>query len=240
MSTQGQDSDGSGEDTVLVGEYVLGLLDAAGHERMARRLAAEPALRAELRLWQSRLSGLDGEFAETPAPPRVLEKLEARLFGAPARPLAGLWDSLLLWRGLAAGGVAIAALAVGFNLMQPPRLDPAQFATQLVAAIQAQEGFGVEFVALYNAGTGEVRLTALSGEAIPDRDYELWYIKGDEPAVSMGVIPVDQRTEIALGPEAQSKFEPGTVLAVTLEQKGGSPTGVAQGPIVALGKALPI
>ena len=124
--------------------------------------------------------------------------------------------------------------------MQPLPLDPNVFATQLVAAIQAQEGFGVEFVALYNAATGEVRLTALSGEAIPDKDYELWYIKGDEPAVSMGVLPVDQRTEIALSREAQSKFEPGTVLAITLEQKGGSPTGVAQGPIVALGKATPI
>jgi anti-sigma-K factor RskA len=30
------------------------------------------------------------------------------------------------------------------------------------------------------------------------------------------------------------------VLAITLEQKGGSPTGKAQGPIVAVGKAMPI
>src|SRR5690606_22638623 len=58
--------------------------------------------------------------------------------------------------------------------------------------------------------------------------------------VSMGGIPVDQRTEIELGPEAQTRFEPGTVLAVTLEQKGGSPTGVAQGPIVAVGTATRI
>jgi anti-sigma-K factor RskA len=35
-------------------------------------------------------------------------------------------------------------------------------------------------------------------------------------------------------------FGAGTVLAVTLEQKGGSPTGVAQGPIVALGTATAI
>jgi anti-sigma-K factor RskA len=85
-----------------------------------------------------------------------------------------------------------------------------------------------------------VRLTALSGEAVPDKDFELWYIKGDEPAVSMGVIPVDQRTEITLPPEAKAKFAEGIVLAVTLEQKGGSPTGVAQGPIVAVGAATEI
>ncbi|HEY0920987.1 anti-sigma factor [Devosia sp.] len=240
MSTQGHESDGSGEDKVLVGEYALGLLDAAEHERMARRIAAEPALRAELQLWRSQLSGLDAEFREEPPPPRVLEQLEARLFGTAARHRSGLWDSLALWRSLAAGGIAVAAVAVGFNVMQPPPIDPTQFATQLVAAIKAQEGFGVEFVALYNAATGEVRLTGLSGQAIPDKDYELWYIKGDEPAVSMGVIPVDQRSEIELDPQARSKFAPGTVLAVTLEQKGGSPTGVAQGPVVALGTATPI
>ena len=40
--------------------------------------------------------------------------------------------------------------------------------------------------------------------------------------------------------ETLSGAGPFTVLAVTLEQKGGSPTGVAQGPIVAVGKAIPI
>ena len=85
-----------------------------------------------------------------------------------------------------------------------------------------------------------MRLLGLSGEAVPDKDFELWYIKGDEPAVSMGVIPVDARTEIALDPEARAKFDEGTILAVTLEQKGGSPTGVAQGPIVSVGAATRI
>ena len=85
-----------------------------------------------------------------------------------------------------------------------------------------------------------MKLLGLSGEAVPDKDYELWYIKGDEPAVSMGVVPVDARTEIPLDAEARAKFDEGTVLAVTLEQKGGSPTGVAQGPIVSVGAATRI
>ena len=242
MSMDDQRSDGADGDKALVAEYALGLLDAAEHQRMSRRIAAEPALAAELRLWQSRLSNLDGEFAEMPAPPRILDRLERRLFAPDAAPtgLARWWNSLALWRSLAAGGVAIAALAVGFSLLQPPRLDPREFATQLVAALEAQEGSGVEFVALYDTATGNVRLTALSGEAVPGKDFELWYIRGDEPAVSMGVIPVDQRTEIVLAPEARAKFGEGTVLAVTLEPEGGSPTGIATGPVVAVGRATAI
>jgi anti-sigma-K factor RskA len=239
MSTEGHDSDGLDGDRILVGEYVLGLLDAAEHERIARRIAAEPALAAELRLWQSRLASLDREFAETPAPARVFDRVEARLFGAPSSPLQGFWNSLVLWRGLAAGALAVAAIAVGFNILQPARLDPEEFATQLVAALQAQEGSGVEFVALYDMATGNVRLTALSGAAVPDKDYELWMIEASGTPVSMGVIPME-RTEMTLDKELQDHFTPGTVLAVTLEPKGGSPTGGPTGPMVAMGKATMI
>lgn len=239
MSMEGHDSGGLDEDKVLVGEYALGLLDAAEHARMARRIAAEPALGAEFRLWQSRLSSLDREFAETPAPAAVFGRIESRLFGAPAGPQAGLWNSLVFWRALAAGALAVAALAIGFSLLQPARLDPQEFATQLVAALQSQEGSGVEFVALYDTVTGNVRLTALSGSAVPDKDYELWMIEASGTPVSMGVIPME-RTEMTLPEDMQAHFTPGTVLAVTLEPKGGSPTGVATGPIVAMGKATMI
>ncbi|MHB1110416.1 MAG: anti-sigma factor [Devosia sp.] len=239
MSTEGHDSDGLDEDKILVGEYVLGLLDAAEHARIAKRIAAEPPLAAELKLWQSWFSSLDHQFAETPAPAVTFRKIEARLFGAPAGPWAGFWDNLLLWRGLAAGSLAVAAVAIGFNLMQPARLDPQQFATQLVAALQSQEGSGVEFVALYNTATGEVRLTALSGSPIPDKDYELWMIEASGTPVSMGVIAME-RTEMTLPEDLQDHLTSGTVLAVTLEPKGGSPTGGPTGPMVAMGKATMI
>lgn len=236
MSTDGH-SGASEDDRILVAEYALGLLEGSERNAFARRVAAEPALAAELALWRTRLSSLDTQFAEATAPAGALERIETRLFGAPARK--SLWDSLALWRGLTAAAAAVAVLAVGFNLMQP-RVDADALAMQLVAAIEAQEGSGVEFVAFYDAAQGEVRITSLRGEAMPDRDYELWYIRGDAPAVSMGVLPMDERHQIVLDASAKANIEPGTVFAVTLEQKGGSPTGVAQGPIVAVGTATQI
>ena len=227
-------------DQVLVAEYVLGLLSAAEHETIARRLASEPVLKAEQRLWQLRLASLDHEFAEVTAPAAVLPRIEARLFGSTAAGgLAGWWNSLTLWRGLTAGALAVAVAAVGFSLMQP-RVDVNAVATQLVAALQAQEGSGVEFVAFYDTSTQTVRLLGLQGQAVPDKDYELWYIAAGEAPVSMGVVPVDQRSVMPLDAVGQQKFSEGTMLAVTLEQKGGSPTGAPQGPIVAAGAATPI
>lgn len=238
MSTEGHSS-GREDDQVLVAEYALGLLEGGERERVAHRVSSDPALAADLQLWRNRLASLDAEFAEVTPPAAVLPKLETRLFGSTAKSRASWWDSLVLWRGLTASAAAIAVVAIGLNIMQP-RVDAEAVATQLVAAISAQEGFGVEFIAFYDQSQGQVRIASLRGEAIPDRDFELWYIKGDEPAVSMGVLPVNERREIVLDEAAQADIAPGTVFAVTLEQKGGSPTGVAQGPIVAVGTATEI
>lgn len=236
----GGDSSGRDGDQVLVAEYALGLLDAAEHAAMSRRIASEPALAAELRLWQARLAGLDSEFAETPAPAAVLPRLERRLFGSAvvAGP-TGWWNSLALWRGLAGAGFAVAIVAIGINLAQPPRIDPQLFANQLVAAL-SEQGSDVSFVALYNPATGSVRLTALSGEAVPEKDFELWAIKGADAPVSMGVIAAKSRSDVKLTPQLLQGFGEGTVLAITLEPRGGSPTGGPTGPIVAKGAATAI
>ena len=204
---------------------------------VGRLIENNQGLRAERDFWVARFAALNAEYEETPVPAHLYAAIEARAFGDVIRsraPAVSFWENLLLWRGIAAAALAVAVAAVGFNLMQP-RFDADQMAVQLVAALQSHEGSGIEFVALYDKG--QVRITSLKGQPVPEKDYELWYINGDQPAVSMGVIPVNQRREI---PVDASIIGPGTVLAVTLEQTGGSPTGKAQGPIVALGSATPI
>jgi anti-sigma-K factor RskA len=220
---------------------VLGLLSSAEHERVGRLIENDQSLRAERDFWVSRFAALNAEYEETPVPAHLYAAIEARAFGDVVRAGRSLsfWDNLMVWRGIAAGALAVAVVSVGYTMLQP-RFDADQMAVQLVAAIQAQEGSGIEFVALYDQGSGQVRLTSLKGQAVPDKDFELWYINADQPAVSMGVIPADKRLEIPLDAMAKASIGPGTVLAVTLEQTGGSPTGVAQGPIVAVGSATPI
>ncbi|RUT28223.1 anti-sigma factor [Arsenicitalea aurantiaca] len=239
MSAETIGSGGEDGDAIRIGEYALGLLPAQEAAALARQIAEEPALAAELRFWQSRLSDLDEEFAEVSPPAAVLPAIEKRLFGS-AEARGGLWESLGFWRGLAAAGVAVAVLSLGAHMLRPVPVDPDAFAVQLVAALNAQEGSGVQFVALFDAETGNVRITSLSGEPVPDRDFELWYIEAGSDPVSMGVVPLDARTEIPLGPADRARLTPGTVLAITLEPQGGSPTGDPTGPVVAAGPATPI
>jgi anti-sigma-K factor RskA len=229
MSTGSQDSKGQGG-SPLVAEYVLGLLDSAEHLRVEKLIADSPALQKERDFWSARFAALDSEFSEVTPPARTWQSIETRLFPTPVR--ASWWDSLALWRGITGGALAIAVAAVGFSLVQPAP-DSAALTTQLVAALRA-EGSDVQFVALYD-GSGAVRLTALSGSEIPDRDYELWAIQGGGAPVSMGIVPVNARSVVELSPAIQAGWGEGSVLAITLEPKGGAPNGIATGPIVAQG-----
>ncbi len=235
MSDQ-SDIGGMDENSLLVAEYALGLLTAAEHAALGARLKSDVALRADLAFWRTRLSSLDSEFAETAAPAAVLAAVERRVFGIEAK--TGFWNSLSLWRSLAGAAALVAAIAVGLNLTTP-RVDPNFVASQLVAAIQA-EGSNVSFVALYNPASGSVRLVSLSGDAVPEKDYELWAIEGANAPISMGVVPINAKAEVKIPAAAMTGFGAGTILAITLEQKGGSPTGAPQGPLVAKGAATQI
>lgn len=234
MSATDQTSGGE-DDRLLVAEYALGLLEGEAHVALEARLAAEPALRAELALWRSRLAGLDSEFAEVAPRATLLPAIEARLFGAVAKP-ARWWDSLALWRGLAGAALAVAIAAVALGPLAP-RPDARTLAREFVAALSA-EGGKASFVALYDPEAGMLRLTTLSGEPMAENDYELWAIMGDKPPLSLGVIPVGTPMDKKM--PKMPEFAEGTVLAISVESKGGSPSGSPTGPIVATAPAKPI
>ncbi|WP_172122356.1 MULTISPECIES: anti-sigma factor [unclassified Devosia] len=222
----------------LVAEYVLGLLGPDEHRRMAEMIADDRTLQEEEHFWTSSFAALDAEFAEAPVPARLLARIEGRLFGQPepARGWGSFWDSLAFWRAVAAGAAAIAVFAIGANLLRP-ELSAEALTTQLVAALEA-EGSDVRFLAFYD-GAGTLRLTALSGATAADQDLELWAIE-DDSVISMGVVPIGEAIEVKVSPEILEHWGEGSSLALTLEPKGGSPTGVATGPIVAQGQVTRI
>lgn len=231
MSTDGEAGEGVGRH-VVVAEYLLGLLGPAAQAQVAARIATDRAWADEAAFWSSRLAALDRDFVEVTPPSQILTKLEARLFEAPSRKV-GWWENLALWRSVAAGALAVAVVAVGFATLRPAA-DVSSLTTQLVAALE-EEGSDVRFIALYD-GSGAVRLTALSGSLPSDRDLELWAIQGGGDPISMGVIPVNARSTVELSDPVRAGWGEGSVLAITLEPKGGAPEGKPTGPIVAKGE----
>jgi anti-sigma-K factor RskA len=165
------------------------------------------------------------------------------------------------WRGIATGMTAIAAMLVALIAVQAyrPELLPAGLrpkATQQVvqapapvapaAAAQAQyvallqtDAASPAFILTVDAATKNFTVRKVGAEQQAGKSYELWIVsdKLQRPR-SLGVIGSNEFTSRA----ALAAYDPDVVnqatYAVTVEPEGGSPTGLATGPIVFTGKLI--
>lgn len=222
-----------GGDDVLAGEYVLGTLDAAQRETVERRIAADPAFAALVADWQAHFSPLDDAYEEVAAPDAVWTGVRDRLFAGPG-DRASLWQSVAFWRACAIAAVFALIVTAGVSINMERLLPGSAVELQLAAMLQSQES-GVQMLALYDPAHHTLRLRTVSGEAGAGKDFELWLIEPDKAPISMGVVPKSEQASIPVAASLQQKLTTGVVLAISLEPEGGSPTGQATGPVVALG-----
>lgn len=170
------------------------------------------------------------------------------------------------WRGIATGMTAIAAALIAMIAVQVYRPDllpgglrpkaatqvaqaPTQAPTpppgaaaaapaQYVALLQT-DGTSPAFILTVDAATKTFTVRRVGAEQQAGKSYELWIVSDRlQRPRSLGVIGGDEFTTRA----ALAAYDPDTVnqatYAVTVEPEGGSPTGVATGPIVFTGKLI--
>jgi anti-sigma-K factor RskA len=223
------------DDDMLAAEYALGVLQGEAREAFTRRLEDDPGLSENLRFWEEHFAQLAGGIAPVAPPQHVLARIENSLFTSrqqSARP--SLWNSLGFWRGLAIASL-VAVVAIGgwnYSLQQG---GPGQ---ALVAEVAGEQGF-VKLVAFYDGETGELRINRTEGAAASGRSFELWLIAGQDAPISLGVLPVETPTTHSIPVALRGKFV-NSVLAISDEPQGGSPTGAPTGAVLATGKLTEI
>ena len=196
-----------GEETdALAAEYVLGVLALQDRLLVEARIKADAAFAAIVAQWETHFDALNDGYESVPSPD-MIDQIEARIFGRKA-------ETKRSWWGFIAGATAAAALAIAVIVALPPAGSVGPVLTATLAA-QSQP---LAFTATY--ADGALTLARVSGaDAQPGRDYELWLIIGDAAPVSLGVIK-DATTTRTL-----ANLAPGAVLAISLENEGGSTTG---------------
>lgn len=223
----------SEEDDILAAELAFGLLDPAERGGAEARLGRDPVFAAAHRRWLEQATALLDGPDEAPSA-GLFPAIEARL---PANDDGRVPAARLrVWQALTA--VAAAAAVLFAVLLARPTPPPVvlhdQPAPPLVAVLTAATGKVVVTVSLApNAGAATVapdRLNAGSGDA------ELWVIPEDGKPRALGVIDARRREALALPPAAAPVLVAGSTLAVSLEPKGGSPTGQPTGPVILTGK----
>ncbi|MET4632280.1 MULTISPECIES: anti-sigma factor domain-containing protein [Kaistia] len=217
----------------LAGEYVLGTLDRPERDAVETRAASDPALRAAIGGWAGRLQPL-ADLAGEQAPP---EGLWASILSQIRAVGSGGARVLLLERTVRrlriATGIFGAAAAVLAVVVASDRLVPPPPAANYVAVLGG-EGGKPAFVASVDTNAGTIRLRRVGDAPPPDKSFELWQVPAEGPTVSMGV--ADNLSDLK---SMNVSLKPGEKLAISVEPKGGSPTGQATGPVVYIGDLLP-
>ena len=234
----------------LAGEYVLGTLSRAERQAVEALLPSNRALRDAVDGWQQRFLPLVSLVEPLQPPAHLWQRIErslgetpvaARAQAAPARAARKLpwWrdlESLALWRGLTAGGFALATLLAAMLVLRTAApLPQTRYMVVLVAPQDRAPGWVMQ-----TSSEHKIELIPLGAMEIPaDKALELW-TKADNwnAPISLGLVKPGERVQVSLdkipGVQANQLFE------LTLEPPTGSPTGRPTGPIHFIGRSVKV
>ena len=235
----------SDPDDMLAAEYVLGTLAGPEREAFGQRLAGDAGLRRAVAGWEKRLGPLAAAVPSESPPPGLWRAIEAALPPAAVRPRLELIQGtggadklrakLVMWRRLAGGAGALAAtlaVALAGREATRPLLQPESF----VAAVN-RGGDLPALIVRVDLASGTVFVRPVAARTPENKSLELWYIGDGSAPRSMGVVAGDP-LKLLLPAAAAGDALGKAVFAVTVEPKGGSPTGDPTGEVVYKGQLI--
>ncbi|HEX8483760.1 anti-sigma factor [Sphingomonas sp.] len=217
-------------DELLAAELAFGLLDSDERAAAEQRVRDDESFAARFGWWQARsLALLEGHDA---AP-------SASTWAAIARRLPANENvsSVGRWKAATAMAASI-ALVLGATLLLRP--DPApvpvvQAPAPTLVAVLASPDRGDVVAVDYDPAARRISARP-SGLDVGRFDAELWVIPAGGAPVSLGVVATSGRTARVPQPQVAALMVPGSTLAITLEPRGGSPTGAPTGAVILTGK----
>ncbi len=224
----------------LAAEYVLGTLTGRVRARFQRLLKYDAELRRNVSAWEARLTPLADLVPAVTPPARVWRAIAARIGVAPARN--GWRASLAFWRTLAAGST-MAVLALGVYLVAAPKPEPPVGMVAVMSDEQSRPAMVVSWPSQEAAGGYHIRVKFLQQHpAMPaNTSWELWMLPGGKAApISLGLVGPNHTQVIKLKPELARMIGQAWGVGLSVEPKGGSPTGSPTGPVIFTGQCVKV
>ena len=235
------------DDAVLAAELALGLLPADEARAAVGRALRDDLFAREVEWWRDRLGTLG--TADVPPPPHLWRAIATRLADNDAAAPGVTSNTVGRWKIATAAMTAIAASLLGVIVLRPAPVAPVRTP---VPPVVAERPATAPLVASLSGARGDVLTVVYDRDAAtlvvtpavlkPGRgDVELWVIPaGATVPVSIGVLDGVAPSRRPIDRARAALLAQGATLAVSLEPKGGSPTGAPTGPVVASGEIKPV
>lgn len=237
-----QDRDQNDERAALAGEFALGLLTGDAQQEALALLNCDSAFAEEVARWRGRTAPWFAEFAPATPPADGWSRIEAATTDGPrASDVIDLRRRVGRWRAATAG---MTALAASLAIVLMSQLEPSGV-TQLpdqpqpsapMVAMLGDEQKQMKVVASWDPVARQLVL-AVPGNmsADPRHAHELWVIPADGKPRSLGTMPTGKQMHVRLAVALAQLLQQGATIAISVEPRGGSPTGKPTGPVVVSG-----
>ncbi len=211
---------------LLAGEYVLGLMRGAARRRCERLMMESAGLATEVAAWE-------GHFAAwalrlKPVDPPAY--LEWRLLGRVRKDSRPRGERLrnTFWRSWAVAATVVLAIVMVTQKFTPPaEVKPAEFALMSDA-----KGTPLWLISVHPEAN-RVDMKVVTPNPVPaGKSYELWMIPDGGKPVPMGLMNETGVASETVPPELLARLAGAKALAISLEPRGGSPTGQPTGPVL--------
>jgi anti-sigma-K factor RskA len=144
---------------------------------------------------------------------------------------------LMLWRGAALVGGALAAGLAAFVVLDRAAFPPAAEGGRYMAVIDA-EGREPALLAEVDTRRGIIRVLSLAAETPAGSSLELWHVPEGEAPRSLGLLSPGAEAQTLRG--ARDTGPLAGIIAVSVEPEGGSPSGAPTGPVIYSGRLIPV
>lgn len=215
------------DDDFLAAEYALGLTEGEMLARIQQRIVTDIGFAARVAGWNERLVAMTDDIVPVSPSKRAKKALMARLFPKVYVPLM---QRLWVWKGITFAAIALLAY-IAMPLLRPPAPD----AVAPLYATQMSGESTLQVLAVADTTRGDLALRRVAGGAPEGRVLQLWALLPDQAPISLGVLPEDDVTRVALPADLLAQIDVLT-LAISEEPQGGAPDGVPTGSILAVGE----
>jgi anti-sigma-K factor RskA len=227
----------------LAAEFVLGTLSPRVRRRFQHHLRYDVQLRRIVEQWQQRIDPMASALPDKQPPERVWRAIAARLHAPPlARTTANSAATAGFWRR-ATLALGVIVLVIAAYLVQS--LVVKGEAPEMLAVLSDERAEAALLVAwsIKPTPTKTIKVRVVTHPQMPpDTSWELWLIPArhmDKP-ISAGFVGMSAEQTITVRGSTAEALAGAWGFAVSVEPKGGSPTGAPTGQVLFKGPCIKI
>ncbi|ERS83698.1 hypothetical protein Q672_04405 [Marinobacter sp. EVN1] len=216
---------------MLAAEFVLGTLPVEDRQRVQRLRTTHPELDAQILQWESRLSTLNEEIEPVDPAPGLFARIERSIdqleqASSQHNEVVRLRQQVSRWR-LSTAATSIAAMLLIAVMM----LEPTPTESPYVAVFQHNDEQPA-FLLTVDLARKQLNIQPVTARPAGNQSYQLW-IKDDELGPtprSVGVLNEHFEVDPAALTNYDAELLRRATFGISLEPRGGSPTGQPTGP----------